>query len=655
MKKFILSVILSAAMLCRISLPVFAEEDEFDEPVESRDNFGVNMSEEELEKFHKSMPKIGEIKPNETALSRADEEETTLSANSTAEPAEKGGEVSVLSAEEAASGPRRAAAVQASEFPLASAVDVSKSRTFPPIGNQGSANNCVPWSLCYYQMTNNLCAARGLEARTLSGERIKQNIMSPVFTYALVNGGESMTDGVDGNEGVNVWEAIDAVLSYGCPDISTYDLRVTETNILRWGAGKNVWKNAMLNKPLNFAGDYFVDPNNKQSDYTNAETDSIVDVKKILSNGYVVSFLTYADSLRFTGSTTDGSWASRYMLNTQKGAHMMTIVGYDDNYWVDINDNGKHDAGETGAFKVANSWGALTYHYTKGFLWIPYDAFGIKSAVQGVTTQRAQLSEAYYFLIPQKEYTPLLTADVELNTNDRDQIAISFGVSDITADTPAVTIDAALWGEKIAFNHARLGRTKINRTRKRNLFGGTEIGKSTTVSFDLTPLMSKAYKETGISPGDEVKIYVNVTDCDDNSSSIQVLNVAINEPPTGKTTRCLPTYNLTAVNNTATKSANVTVTPFVGGYKNQDIDVSFNADVNPASVNGNIFLVNPDNETIIPEYTISGNKLSVSAPEGGFDEKNVYKLRIGTGVSSVGGNHILSEKILSIYILDRIY
>ena len=655
MKKFILSVILSAAMLCQISLPVFAEDDEFDEPVESRDNFGVNMSEEALEKLHKSMPKIGGIKPNETALSRVSAETAVFSANTdTIEIAEKGEEVSVLSADELVSGSQRAA-VQTSEFPLASAVDVSKSKTFPPIGSQGNANNCVPWSLCYYQMTNNLCAIRGLESRTVSGQRITKNIMSPVFTYALVNGGESMTDGFDDNEEVNVWEAVDAILSYGCPDISVYDVRVTVDNILRWGMGKNVWKNAMLNKPLNFAGDYFVDRDNKKSDYTNADTDSIVDVKKILSNGYVVSFLTYANSFGFTYTTTNQEWACRYMLNTKKGAHMMTIVGYDDNFWVDMNGNCMHDAGETGAFKVANSWGTGADHHSNGFLWIPYDSFGIKSAVVGVPEQRAQLSNAYYFLIPQKEYTPLLTADVELNTNDRDQIAISFGVSDVTADTPAVTIGAALWDEKIAFNHARLGRTKIDRTRKRNLFGGTEIGKSTTVSFDLTPLMSKAYKETGISPGDEVKIYVNVTDCDDNSSSVQLMNVVINEPTTGKTTRCTPIYTLTTRTNTVTKTANVAVTPFVGGYKNQGIDVNFNADVNPASVNGNIFLVTPDNETIIPEYTISGNKISVSAPEGGFDEKNVYKLRIGTGVSSVGGNHILSEKVMNIYILDRIY
>lgn len=648
MKKFILSVILSAAMLCRISLPVFAEDDEFDGPVGASENFGAGfaeMTDEEWQHFFENTSQIGEIKPNETALSRVSTETAVFSANTdTIEIAEKGGEVTVLSAEEAVSGPKRAAAAQTSEFPLASAVDVSQSRTFPAIGNQGTLNNCNAWSLCYYQMTNNMCAARGLEARTRSGESVKQNIMSPIFTYALVNPGE--------NVGTNVDETIDAIISYGCPDINVYDLHEDKDglNYIRWAATRQAWQKAIYNKPMGIMYGFFT-----SEDTADAETGEIINIKKILSNGYIVSFNTYADSLVFTTSTTDGKWACRYMNTTKQKAHMMTIVGYDDDYWVDINNNGRHDAGETGAFKVANSWGALAYHYTNGFLWVPYDAFGTKSKVSNASTSRSPVGQVYYYLIPEKTYTPLLTAEVELNTNDRDQIAISFGVSDVTADTPSVTIGAALGNENIAFNHARWSEVNKDPTKKITILGGTEMGKSATIPFDLTPLICKAYKNTGISPGDKVKIYVNVTDCDDNSSSIQLLNVVIKEPSTGKTTRCTPTYTLTTRTNTVTKTANVAVTPFVGGYKNQGIDVNFNADVNPASVNGNIFLVTPDNETVIPEYTISGNKLSVSAPEGGFNEKNVYKLRIGTGVSSVGGNHILSEKVMNIYILDRIY
>ena len=39
----------------------------------------------------------------------------------------------------------------------------------------------------------------------------------------------------------------------------------------------------------------------------------------------------------------------------------MTIVGYDDDIWYDINEDGKVQEGEKGAFKVANSWGDDCY------------------------------------------------------------------------------------------------------------------------------------------------------------------------------------------------------------------------------------------------------------------------------------------------------
>lgn len=37
------------------------------------------------------------------------------------------------------------------------------------------------------------------------------------------------------------------------------------------------------------------------------------------------------------------------------GCHRMTIVGYDDDIWVDINGDGKIQEAEKGAFKIVNS------------------------------------------------------------------------------------------------------------------------------------------------------------------------------------------------------------------------------------------------------------------------------------------------------------
>ena len=46
----------------------------------------------------------------------------------------------------------------------------------------------------------------------------------------------------------------------------------------------------------------------------------------------------------------------------------MTIVGYDDDAWLDVNGNGQRDIGEVGAFKIANSWGSSWGH--GGYIWL---------------------------------------------------------------------------------------------------------------------------------------------------------------------------------------------------------------------------------------------------------------------------------------------
>ena len=62
-----------------------------------------------------------------------------------------------------------------------------------------------------------------------------------------------------------------------------------------------------------------------------------------------------------------------------KGAHRITIVGYNDDIWVDINGNGKVEAAEKGAFKIANSYGSNKHN--NGFVWMSYDAVNNVSAL----------------------------------------------------------------------------------------------------------------------------------------------------------------------------------------------------------------------------------------------------------------------------------
>ena len=67
----------------------------------------------------------------------------------------------------------------------------------------------------------------------------------------------------------------------------------------------------------------------------------------------------------------------------------MTLVGYNDNLWIDVNGNNTVDTGEMGAFKIANSWGEG--YGNDGFMWIAYDALNLATAVSDGPTTRTRI------------------------------------------------------------------------------------------------------------------------------------------------------------------------------------------------------------------------------------------------------------------------
>ena len=77
-----------------------------------------------------------------------------------------------------------------------------------------------------------------------------------------------------------------------------------------------------------------------------------------------------------------------------EGAHSMTVVGYNDAIWIDINKNDIVDSGEKGAFRVANSWG-LGWEY-EGFTWVAYDALYAVSQVDGVPVASHDLWSSHF-------------------------------------------------------------------------------------------------------------------------------------------------------------------------------------------------------------------------------------------------------------------
>src|SRR5204863_4321126 len=98
-------------------------------------------------------------------------------------------------------------------------------------------------------------------------------------------------------------------------------------------------------------------------------------------NGYVLNFATYINSWQWNtigndpAITSDDAFAGKacaYMVNGSSGGHAMTIVGFNDDIWVDLNGDGLVTANEKGALRIANSWG--TGWGEAGFCWVSYQA-----------------------------------------------------------------------------------------------------------------------------------------------------------------------------------------------------------------------------------------------------------------------------------------
>lgn len=303
-------------------------------------------------------------------------------------------------------------------------VDNSTLPSFPPIGDQQMLGSCVAWGSTYYQATH--------EYGLLNGANNKNSndfILSPKWTYNILNGGQ------DG--GLEILSAFSLLQQNGA---ATWNQFGYDGNYLSWDINAQDWVSAInfrMNPPQLIAG-----IGGNQQDLTV--------IKQLLTNGHILVFGTYIDSWVFTKVKSDPQQPSPYAgqlaaawMNGYSGGHCMTIVGYDDDVWIDINGDGVVDPGEKGAFLIANSWSDQWGN--DGFVWVSYDAFRAVSAVpNGPNNHRVPLADAmnsYVVSMTPKahNYSPKLVAEFALSQTQRDQIGVSVGVSDTNTIKPSAT------------------------------------------------------------------------------------------------------------------------------------------------------------------------------------------------------------------------
>lgn len=300
---------------------------------------------------------------------------------------------------------------------LAAAVDNSLLPAFPPIGNQGSEGSCVGWALTYYNASHETCLVRGCDNKASSTHRF-----SPRWTYNMVNGGA--------DNGSSFSQHVNILVKHGAPSLAL--LPYVAGDYRRWDLDPAHWRAAIGFRT------------NPSQTVSGMNTDSgMAAAKQVLANGHVLAFGTYITSWAYSTVKSGpfaGQRAVTHMTGTV-GGHGMTLVGYDDSLWVDVNANGVTDPGELGAFKVANSWG--TSWGNAGFIWVAYDALRTTSAVAGGPTTRVPLmnngGNTAFYLPARTAYTPRLLAEFTLSTASRNQLSVLLGASASTATSPATS------------------------------------------------------------------------------------------------------------------------------------------------------------------------------------------------------------------------
>jgi hypothetical protein len=320
------------------------------------------------------------------------------------------------------------ASVMAGDLPVS--VDNSLLKFFPPIRNQGSLGSCASFSSTYYQLSYMTAFQRNLDIRSTSDNT---NKYSPKWTYNMINGGE--------NNGSSFYQNYAIMEKHGA---ATWAQFPYDSDFRAWCLDGAVWRNALGART-------------RVTQYVyEASTDAGLDqLKELLTDGYVLVFGTYINSWIFKNAADDPSTADddaaagrpvAYWMGGTDGAHGMTIVGYNDAVWTDINANGAIDAGEKGAFRIANSWG--TGWRESGFTWLAYDALRNPSALpDGPSGGRvaAFQSDMVFVLTVRNGYAPLMVGEFTVSAAKRNQLRLNLGRSATSTDRPTTVWTPAMF------------------------------------------------------------------------------------------------------------------------------------------------------------------------------------------------------------------
>jgi C1A family cysteine protease len=301
---------------------------------------------------------------------------------------------------------------------LPGSVDNSTLNYFPPIRSQGSLNSCAQFSGVYYTLTHMTAMARNWDAKN-GGDSFR---FSPKWTYNMLNGGA--------NVGTTFYDAYAIAQKHG---VATWAEFPYDGDYLGWCLNPEAWRHAIYTRA------------NQTGKVLDVDTDAgLSQLKQLLVNGYVLNFATYINSWQWKAigndpnTTADDAFAGKQavtLVNGSSGGHAMTIVGFNDDLWVDLNGDGLVTANEKGALRIANSWG--TGWGEAGFCWISFAALKTRNAAY--TSEGLFWYDEATWVTALTDYQPTAIAQFTLNHAKRNQLQMTLGISDTASTSPVTT------------------------------------------------------------------------------------------------------------------------------------------------------------------------------------------------------------------------
>ena len=299
---------------------------------------------------------------------------------------------------------------------LPDSVDLSETKYFPPIGSQGGLGSCATFSTTYYQLSYEMNKQRDVAATA-------ENTLSPQLLFNLMS-----SDAVTGTIADFNY---DFLKIHGAPTMGY--LPYSDQDRLSWHGSADIWRDALNSRVKEY---YKIeDVGREDTQITSPDDEDLYKIKKVLAQGNVIVYATciyswVADKIvAHKDAPENAKFIGQEIVKYQdgfNGGHSMTLVGYNDNIWVDQNSNGKVETPEMGAFKIANSWG--DDYSNGGFCWVAYDALNKVSAVEGgfVGNRGSALESFRYITIKPYGQGSGIYVRFTMNTTDRVQMNVEF-------------------------------------------------------------------------------------------------------------------------------------------------------------------------------------------------------------------------------------